>query len=271
MMRPDQPRSGHRPPRGRPEKPRKTGEAGEQSVRINRFLSISGVTSRRKAEELVLEGRVRVNGVVINDLSTRVDPTRDRVFVDGKQAVRVHENVYLVMNKPKDTITTHSDERGRATVMDLVRTRHRVYPIGRLDRNTTGVLLLTNDGEFAHHLMHPRFEVPKTYRVVCESPVGRPDLDRLRRGLRLEDGTAAANQVLAIPGTKGHGVLITIHEGRNRQVRRMFERMDYRVEKLERVAYGPVSNEGLSRGEVRSLTKHELQALKRLAGITPDE
>lgn len=270
-MRPEKSRRPRNPRRG-PQEPRvPAGSPTEYLVRINRFLSISGITSRRKAEELVREGRVRVNGLVISDLSTRIDPQRDRVFVDGKQAVRVHEHVYLVMNKPKDTITTSSDERGRTTVMDLVRTRQRVYPVGRLDRNTTGVLLLTNDGAFAHGLMHPRLEVPKTYRVVCDTPVARPDRDRLREGIGLEDGPASAREVLTIPGTKGHGVVITIHEGRNRQVRRMFERLGYRVERLERVAYGPVTTEGLSRGQVRPLTKHELQALKRLAGITPDE
>jgi pseudouridine synthase len=239
-------------------------------MRINRFLASSGITSRRKAEELILQGRVKVNGVTVDDLATRVDPRKDRVFVDGKQALRVHEYLYLVLNKPKDTITTLSDERGRTTVMDLIRTRDRVYPVGRLDRNTTGVLLLTNDGEFAHHLMHPRFDVPKTYVVTCERAVVREDLQRLRQGVLLADGPAAAAEVAALPGSRGLSVAVTLHEGRNRQVRRMFETLGYMVDKLDRVAYGPVTTGGLARGQVRVLSAEELRALKKLAGIPAD-
>jgi 23S rRNA pseudouridine2605 synthase len=240
-------------------------------MRINRFLSTSGVTSRRKADELVLQGRVSVNGVVVEEVGTRVDPLRDKIFVDGKQALRVHDFLYLVLNKPKDTITTISDERGRATVMDLVRTRERVYPVGRLDRNTTGVLLLTNDGDFAHHLMHPRFDVPKMYMVTCDRAVAREDLQHLRHGVPLADGLSTAAEVFAVPGTRGLGVAVTLHEGRNRQVRRMFEHLGYRVEKLDRVGYGPVTIEGLSRGQVRPLSREEIRALRKLAGITADD
>jgi len=240
-------------------------------MRINRFLASSGITSRRKAEELILQGRVRINGVVVEDLATRVDPRKDRVFVDGMQALRVHDFQYLVLNKPKDTITTVSDERGRNTVMDLVRTRDRVYPIGRLDRHTTGVLLLTNDGTFAHHLMHPRFDVPKAYSVTCDRAVAKEDLDRLRKGVMLSDGLSVAADVFTIPGTRGLGVAVTLHEGRNRQVRRMFEHLGYMVEKLDRVAYGPVTTVGLSRGQVRPLTGEELRALRKLAGISADD
>lgn len=240
-------------------------------MRINRFLSTSGITSRRKAEELVRQGRVTVNGAVVEDLATRIHPRRDRVFVDGKQALRVHEYLYLVLNKPKDTITTMSDERGRHTVMELVRTRDRVYPVGRLDRNTTGVLLLTNDGEFAHHLMHPRYDVPKMYMVTCDRSVTSEDLRHLREGIRLSDGPSRAVEAFAVPGSRGLGVAVTLHEGRNRQVRRMFEHLGYGIEKLDRVGYGPVTTEGLSRGQVRPLTRQELRTLRALAGITLDE
>src|SRR5512140_3015196 len=142
--------------------------AGAAQVRINRYLSMCGIASRRKAEELVLEGKVEINHHVVTDLGTKVRPGVDKVFVNGSQAVQVHDYLYLVLNKPKDTITTLSDERGRTTVMSLVKSKQRVYPIGRLDRNTTGVLLLTNDGDFANHLMHPRFEVSKSYRVTMD-------------------------------------------------------------------------------------------------------
>ena len=239
-------------------------------IRINKFLSMCGVASRRKADEMILEGKVEVNHKVVREMGTRIDPQRDRVFVQGKQAVQVHDFVYLVMNKPKDTITTLSDERDRPTVMKLVRSKHRVYPIGRLDRNTTGVLLFTNDGEFANRLMHPRFEVPKSYLVTCETTVQPEHLDQLRKGVRLEEGGTAPADVFSIPHSKGKEVGITIHEGRNRQVRRMFESLGYEVRKLDRVAYGPVTKEGLARGASRSLTRQEIRKLKELAGF-PEE
>jgi 23S rRNA pseudouridine2605 synthase len=230
-----------------------------------------GVTSRRHAEDLVREGRVRLNGVTVDDLATKVNPQRDKVFVDGRQIARVHDYVYLVLNKPHDTITTSSDERGRTTVMDYIHERRRVYPIGRLDRHTTGTLLLTDDGDFAHHLMHPRFEIPKAYRVTCDRAVTREDLAQLRTGVRLTDGVTAPAEALTIPGNKGRAVALTIHEGRNRQVRRMFEALGYDVEKLDRVAYGPVTLAGLPRGHVRRLTGEELRALRRLAGLSSTE
>ena len=247
-------------------KPRETAER-DTTVRINRYLSMCGVTSRRKAEALVLEGRVRVNDRIVTDLSTKVDPARDRVFVDGKQAVRVHDYVYLVLNKPKDTITTVSDERGRTTVMSLIRSKHRVFPIGRLDRNTTGVLLFTNDGAFANGLMHPRREVPKAYHVTCDRAVSHEDLARLKKGLVLADGPAIPSDLVVLPGGKGKEIGIVIHEGRNREVRRMFEKLGYEVAKLDRVAYGPVTREALPRGAMRSLTHDELRQLRKLAGI----
>jgi 23S rRNA pseudouridine2605 synthase len=236
-------------------------------IRINRFLSICGLASRRKAEELIAEGRVSVNGVKVDDLATRIDPVRDQVFVDGKQTVPLRDPVYLVLNKPKDTITTMSDERGRPAVIDLVRSRDRVYPIGRLDRNTTGVLLFTNDGEFANRLMHPRFEIPKSYHVFCDKPVAKDHLRQLAIGIRLDDGVTAPAWVAPIAKGKGKEIGITIHEGRNRQVRRMFEVLGYEVEKLDRVAYGPVTKEGLPRGATRKLTRGEITELKRLAGM----
>jgi 23S rRNA pseudouridine2605 synthase len=241
------------------------------TVRINRYLSMCGVASRRKADTMVAEGQVAVNGVVITDLGHKVDPVRDRVVVAGRQIVRTHDYQYLVLNKPKDTITTLNDERGRPTVMGLVKTKRRVYPVGRLDRNTTGVLILTDDGDFAHHLMHPQFEIPKSYLVSCTESVRREHLARLARGVRLEDGVTARAHVEVIPGTHGKDVGITIHEGRNRQVRRMFEELGYEVKKLDRVAYGPVTTAGLGRGRIRPLTPQELRHLRRMAGLEGKE
>ncbi len=240
-------------------------------IRINRFLSMCGITSRRKAEELVRLGKVEINHAVVRDLATRVDPARDRVFVGGTQALPVKGFLYLVLNKPKDSITTLSDERGRTTVMSMVRTRERVYPVGRLDRNTTGVLILTNDGGFAHRLMHPKFNVPKSYRVSCDRSLTRTDLAALRGGVTLGDGRTAPADVEFIAQGRGKEIGITIHEGRNRQVRRMFETLGYDVVKLDRVAYGPVTKAGLARGGTRSLTRSEIRALKEMAGYTEEE
>ncbi len=276
-------RTGQGNPRGRTGqvKPRRPARAAKSIapavpprpglVRINRFLSMCGITSRRKAEELVRLGKVELNHAVVTDLATRVDPSHDRVFVAGTQALPVAGNLYLVLNKPKDSITTLNDERGRTTVMSMIRTRERVYPVGRLDRNTTGVLLLTNDGDFAHRLMHPKFNVPKSYIVSCDRTLTRDDLARLRSGIDLEDGRTAPADVQLIPGGRGKEIGITIHEGRNRQVRRMFEHLGYAVAKLDRVAYGPVTKEGLARGGTRSLTRNEVRGLKRMAGYTEEE
>ncbi|MFN0157866.1 MAG: pseudouridine synthase [Bacteroidota bacterium] len=252
----------------RPPATKKTApDDNDGKVRINRYISMCGLASRRKADELVTEGKVRVNGTVMLDLGFKIDPAHDRVSVDGKQAVIRHENLYLVMNKPKDTITTLSDERGRTTVMSLVKTKQRVYPIGRLDRNTTGVLLLTSDGEFANRLMHPKFEVSKSYLVTSETQVKPVHLEKIAKGVALDDGKTAPAEVFVIPGKRGKEVGIIIHEGRNRQVRKMFELFGYEIKKLDRVAYGPITKDGLARGEVRSLSKSEVRSLKKLAGI----
>jgi 23S rRNA pseudouridine2605 synthase len=239
----------------------------EGTVRINRYLSMCGLASRRKAEALVLEGKVQVNHQVVTDLATKVRPGIDKVYVEGKQAVRVRDFLYLVMNKPKDTITTLSDERGRTTVMSLLKSKQRVFPIGRLDRNTTGVLLFTDDGEFANRLMHPKFEVPKSYQVTLDKALAPEHRDQLRKGVRLEDGLTAPAEVYVLPNGRGKEIGIVIHEGRNREVRRMFEHFGYTVLKLDRAAYGPVTKEGLARGGTRSLTRSELRALRALAGI----
>ena len=238
-------------------------------IRINRYLSMCEVASRRKADEMVWDGKVEINRKVVRDVGTKIDPLRDRVYVNGQQVVKVRDYVYLVMNKPKDTITTLNDERGRTTVTSLLHTKNRVFPVGRLDRNTTGVLLFTNDGDFANRLMHPKFEVPKSYLVTCETAVEAGHLRLLQRGIALEDGKTSPADVFVMPHSKGREIGITIHEGRNRQVRRMFEHFGYEVTKLDRVAYGPVTKEGLARGATRKLTHGEVHKLKELAGMPP--
>lgn len=243
--------------------------ATETSIRLNRYLAMAGVTSRRKADELIASGRVTVNGRPVRDLGTKIDPASDAVYLDGRQIVAVAPKVYILFNKPKDTITTLSDERGRRSVRDFIGLDRRIFPVGRLDRNTTGALIFTNDGDFANAVMHPRNSVRKTYVVTADRPVSAGDLRKLAGGIRLSDGVTAPAETGTIPGAKGSVVGITIREGRNRQVHRMFEAAGYLVRKLDRVAYGPVTCEGLPRGAWRYLTPGEVRALLSAAGSAP--
>jgi len=242
-------------------------EKSSNTIRLNKFLSMAGISSRRKSDELIVAGKVSVNGRVVTGLGVKIDPSRDTVFVDGRQAVVLDEPVYIVFNKPKDCITTARDERGRTTVLDYVTVKQRVFPIGRLDRNTTGVLLLTNDGEFANRLMHPKFEMRKSYNVPLNKPMVPADAEKLSKGIRLSDGKTAPAEVYAVQGGKNKVVGVVIREGKNRQIHRMFEALGYTVSKLDRVGYADVTYEGLARGKFRSLTKSEVRRLKEIAGI----
>jgi pseudouridine synthase len=235
-------------------------------MRLNKFLSTAGIVSRRKADQMITEGRVSVNGKVVAVLGCKVDPGKDQVFADGKQVLILDEPVYVLFNKPKDCITTMSDERGRPTVMQYVQTKERVFPVGRLDRNTTGVLLLTNDGEFANALMHPASRVDKAYKVTLSEPIKPEHVRRLAGGIRLSDGKTSPAELHVLPKSKNMLVGIIIHEGRNRQVHRMFEALGYEIEKLDRVGYGGITYEGLKRGEWRYLRKSEVRRLQAAAG-----
>jgi 23S rRNA pseudouridine2605 synthase len=181
---------------------RESARVPEESIRLNKFLALAGIGSRRSNDELILSGAVKVNGRVIQELGVKVHPLRDRVTVQGNAVFIEHKQVYFVLNKPKDTITTLKDEKGRPTVMNYVRSRERVYPIGRLDRNTTGVLLFTNDGELANALMHPKFEVEKIYHVKLDKGISDVDFQKLKTGIRLEDGMARANAAEVLPKTR---------------------------------------------------------------------
>jgi pseudouridine synthase len=236
-------------------------------MRLNKFLATAGITSRRKADELIAEGKVRVNGEVVASLGVKIDPARDKVFVNQKQVTILDDLVYLVMNKPHDCITTASDERGRATVMDFVRVRERVFPVGRLDRHTTGVLLLTNDGEFANRLMHPRHEVKKAYQVTLDAPLEPEHAAKLSAGLRLSDGKTRPAEVVYIPGGKNKVIGVVIHEGKNRQIHRMFEALGYKVARLDRVAYAGITYDGLKRSAWRHLSTKEIHTLRKIAGL----
>jgi 23S rRNA pseudouridine2605 synthase len=235
-------------------------------VRLNKYIADCGVTSRRKADELILNGKVKVNNETITELGYKIDPEISKVFINGQQITLLDHNIYIAFNKPKDCITTSKDERGRTTVMDYVKVRRRVYPVGRLDRDTTGIIILTNDGQLTNFLMHPRHEFKKSYIVSLDKPLAREHLGQLRKGIQLDDGVTERADVHLFPNTKNQQVGIVIHEGKNRQVRRMFESLSYEVKKLDRFAFGEITHEGLKRGEWRYLTKNEINYLLKMKG-----
>ena len=239
----------------------------QESIRLNKFLALAGIGSRRSNDELILSGDVKVNGKVVQELGVKINPQIDRITVRGNQVFVEQKLVYLLLNKPKDTITTVKDERGRTTVMDLVKVKQRVFPVGRLDRNTTGVLLITNDGEFANGLMHPKHEIERVYHVRLERGILDEDVKKLREGVRLDDGVARVNQVETLKKTKRTELFVSIHEGRNREVRRMFETLGYDVKKLDRISFAGITTAGLSRGKWRKLQHKEVEHLKRVAGL----
>lgn len=236
----------------------------DEEMRLNKFLSEAGVASRRKADELITSGVVRVNGNVVTELGMKVHPQKDDVSVRGTPVYVQAQLYYILLNKPKDCITTTSDEKGRRTVMDLVPTEHNIYPVGRLDRNTTGALLLTNDGDVANVLMHPRFHIEKSYVAELGEKIKTQDIERLRNGVKLEDGKSAPADAEVLDGPTGMVVGLVIHEGRNRQVRRMFETLGYTVRKLDRVNYAGFSLKGLKRGAWRYLEESEVGYLRKL-------
>ena len=233
-----------------------------RNMRLNKFLSVAGIASRRKADELIASGKITLNGKIVLELGTQIDPEKDKVFFNTKQVAILDTHLYIIFNKPKDCITTLNDERGRTTIMDYITVKERIFPIGRLDRNTTGVLLFTNDGEFANHLMNPRFELKKTYKVEIDKSLSPEHEKTLRQGVKLSDGKTSKSEIYFFPRQKRKIIGISIHEGRNRQVRRMFEALNYEVFSLERVSYDEITCEGLRRGEWRYLTAREVQYLK---------
>jgi 23S rRNA pseudouridine2605 synthase len=232
---------------------------------------MAGISSRRAADELITNGEVTVNGAVVTELGVKVNPDTDIVMLNGSRISVAQRLVYVLLHKPKDVITTASDERDRRTVLDLVNVRERIYPVGRLDRNTTGVLLLTNDGMLANMLMHPSSEVTKTYHVSLDKGLDVVHADKLSQGVYLEDGKTAPTEIHIIPGTKNREIVIHMHEGRNRQVRRMFESLGYEVERLHRTHYAGLTVSGIGRGGWRFLTEKEIQHLKSLGRIEKEQ
>ncbi|AIW40499.1 pseudouridine synthase [Paenibacillus sp. SEL3] len=236
--------------------------------RLQKILAQAGVASRRKCEELIQAGSVEVNGVVVTELGTKADPDQDMITVKGRP-IKTEKKIYLMMNKPKGVITSASDPEGRKIVSDYLKgVKERVYPVGRLDYDTEGLLLLTNDGEFANLLTHPKHHVPKTYVATVKGVPHGTELDKLKKGIVLEDGITAPAEVEykdVDPNGKESVIQITIYEGRNRQVRRMFEAISHPVIRLKRIAFGDLLLQNLKRGLTRPLTKDEINRLIQLA------
>ncbi len=237
-----------------------------EEVRINRFLAMCGIASRRAADQLVLEGRVMLNGKIITEPGVKVNPSVDEVIVDGqKYAQPEHRKVYILLNKPRNVITTSSDEKNREMVLDYIDVKERVFPVGRLDRKTTGLLLLTNDGILAHKLMHPSSNVKKEYIAELDEKFPQNMLSQLTGGMRLKDTGEKVSPCRAKLLDDGMQVLLSIHEGKNHQVRRMFETLGFEVKRLERVAYAGLTVGELRRGDWRYLSRKEVQELYKLA------
>jgi 23S rRNA pseudouridine2605 synthase len=247
--------------------------------RLQKIIAAAGIASRRKAEELITQGRVTVNGAVVTELGSKADPERDHVKVDGKLLRGPERNVYLLLNKPKGYVTTVSDPEGRPTVMDLVRhVGERIYPVGRLDYASEGLLLLTNDGALANHLTRAASHVPKTYLVKVSGQPAEEDILKLRRGLRIygkpgqvgskpgahgmEAVRTAPAQVRLVREAENPWYELTLIEGKNRQIRRMFEEIGHHVEKIRRVRYGPLTLD-VPPGEFRALAPREVESLRR--------
>ncbi|WP_281671323.1 pseudouridine synthase [Rikenella microfusus] len=249
---------------GRDRKPRyeDTAPAMPEEMRLNRFIAMSGVCSRREADELIEAGEVTVNGVMVDKLGSKVRPGKDEVRLNG-ELLKGEKKVYILLNKPKGYVTTVDDPHADRTVIDLLKgeCKERVYPVGRLDKNTTGVLLLTNDGNLTKELTHPSFAKKKIYHVFLDKPCTETDLEKLTEGVELEDGPIYADEVSFVDGNRKE-VGVELHSGRNRIVRRMFEALGYEVVKLDRVYFAGLTKMGLRRGFWRYLTSREVSALK---------
>lgn len=232
-------------------------------MRLNKYVAHCGVCSRRKAAELVKNGEIEVNGKT-QDNPAYVVQERDKVYYKGKRIKPNKNLIYVLMNKPRGVITTTSDDRGRKTVMDIVQTKiaERIYPVGRLDRNTTGLLLLTNDGELAKKLSHPSHGVQKIYHVVLDRNLKPSDLEKIKYGIKLEDGIAQVDKVSYVQDKKNNEIGIELHSGKNRIIRRIFEELTYSVKRLDRVYYAGLTKKDLKRGWFRRLTQKEIIMLK---------
>lgn len=251
--------------------PSGTNQPQEQNegIRLQKALAQAGVASRRACEVMIEEGRVEVNGQVIMEQGVRVDPARDVIRVDGSRIPPARHHLYFVLNKPRGVVSTLEDPEGRPTLKDYMdRQKERLFHVGRLDTDTEGLILLTNDGEFAHRLAHPSYEVSKTYLAEVEGKLDMKVVERIEKGLRLEDGPVKPDRVKLIDATETKSLIrITLHEGRNRIVRRMMDAVGHPVRRLSRISIGPVRLGNLRVGESRHLTREEIGELMDLVGM----
>ena len=232
--------------------------------RLQKILSDMGIASRRKAEELIIEGRVTVNGRIAT-IGMKADSVKDHIKVDGKLLIRSEPKVYIILNKPKNVVTTLYDPEGRPTVKDFLKgVKYRVFPVGRLDYDSEGLLLLTNDGDFAHAVLHPSKKISKTYLVKVKGVLDEEEIEKLRTGVKLGDGMTAPAQVTRVTRTENNSWLkMTIHEGKKRQIRRMFEKMRHPVLKLKRIKINGIELDKLKPGIYRYLMSEEINKIKK--------
>lgn len=231
--------------------------------RLQKLISRAGLMSRREAEKYIAAGRVTVNGKVVTEVGVKFDAQISKICVDGRELKFDNAKIYLLLNKPRGYVTTTKDDRGRKTVLDLIPISERIYPVGRLDLNSEGLLLLTNDGELMNALLHPKFKVAKTYRVVATGEITAEKLNQLRAGVELEDGLTASAEINLICAEGNSSTLeITIREGRNRQVRRMLAAVGCKVKRLTRIGFASLTLSGLRVGEFRRLTDKEISQLR---------
>jgi len=231
--------------------------------RLQKFISSCGVTSRRKAEELILNGSVKVNDVVVTTLGVKVDTENDVVTINNERIYKSENNIYIKLYKPEGYVTTVKDQFGRKCVIDLIDVKERIYPIGRLDYDTSGLLLLTNDGDLANKLMHPKYHIYKTYIADVEGNINQNSIDKLASGVIIDEYKTAPAKVKIINGSKTSSkVQISIHEGKNRQVRKMFDAVGHTVLKLKRISFGKIELSSLNSGQWSYLTNEEINFLK---------
>ena len=233
-------------------------------IRLNKFMANAGLCSRRKADEWIQEGRVRVNGEIVTNLGTKIDPENDRVEVDGKPVVLSRKEFFILFHKPQNCLTTVSDPFHRKTVLDYVRVPYRIYPVGRLDYDTEGLLLLTNSGELAYRLTHPKFEIDKVYRVTLKKAITPEMMHSLEKGVEIAPGSVVSGKVET---RSSHIIELTIHQGEKRQVKRMLQAVDNSVTALKRIRLGFLELGSLQPGEWRFLNVEEISQLKKTVGL----
>ena len=252
-------------------KPSKAKSSADGKIRLNRFLANAGICSRREADKIIVSGAVSINNEVVTELGTKVAPS-DTVHYGG-ELIQGQKKQYVLLNKPKNYITTMDDPKNRLTVMELVSRacKERIYPVGRLDRATTGLLLFTNDGTMTKRLTHPSNQVRKVYQLNLDKNVSQKDLVALVEGVKLEDGISSADKAFYLPNMPKSSISLELHSGKNRIIRRMMETMGYKVTKLDRIEFAGLTKKNLPRGRFRHLTENEVGLLYRVCGLNKQE